>query len=308
MREVHRMASISHRLTSPELLRIGKLVSKAVLYIISIMLALMFFFPYLYTLGSSLKSPMEMYVFPPRVFPERVQWYNYVDVFRLAPMWRWFYNTINIVFLSTVGGVLTSSLVAFSFARFRYRFRDFLFMVTLGTMMLPAQILLIPQYILFFRLGEWTPIQFLDTIRPLWVPSWFGGGAFGIFLMRQFIRTIPVELDEAALIDGAGYPRIFSTIVMPLCKPAIATLTVITFLGTWNSFIGPLVYINNPIRFPISVGLHYFRQTAGGMELGDPKEHLLMAASVLSTLIPIALFFSAQNVFVRGVVMSGIKG
>ena len=285
-----------------------KVTTRGALYGISVFLALVFIFPYFYTLMSSLKQPWEMYAWPPLLVPERFIWQNYVTVFQKAPFARWFWNTVAITLLSTTGGVLTSSLVAFSFARFEYRFRDVLFMITLSTMMLPAQVTLIPQFILFFKLGVWTPIQFLDTIRPLWVPSWFGGGAFGIFLMRQFIQTIPLDLDEAALMDGASYPRIFSTIVLPLCKPVIATLTVITFLSSWNAFIGPMIYINNPKKFPISVGVRYFQQTAGGMSMEEPQVHLLMCASVLSTIVPIIVFFSAQNVFVRGVVMSGIKG
>jgi multiple sugar transport system permease protein len=289
-------------------LRLGKVIARLVLYAICIFLALMFIFPFFYTVMSSLKQPREMFAWPPVLIPESFQWQNYATVFDRVPFMRWFWNTVALAVLATTGGVLTSSLVAFSFARFDYRGRDILFMITLSTMMLPAQVTLIPQFILFFKLGQWTPIQFLDTLRPLWVPAWFGGGAFGIFLMRQFIQTIPNELDEAALMDGASYPRIFSTIILPLCKPVIATLAIITFLGSWNSFIGPMIYINTTEKFPISVGVQYFKKSAGGMSMEDPQEHLLMCASVLSTIVPIAVFFSAQNVFVKGVVMTGIKG
>jgi len=277
------------------------------LYILSIALATLFFFPYFYTLTSSLKGPWEMYNWPPTLFPSELRWSNYVQTVSMVPFGRWVYNTIVITSLATLGTVLTSSLVAFSFARFTYRFRDILFLITLGTMMMPAQVTLIPRFIMFFKFGEWTGLQFLNTWRPLWIPAWFGGGAFSIFLMRQFIQTIPRDFDEAALIDGASYLRIFWRIVMPLCKPVIATLAIISGIGQWNSFIEPMIYLNESSRFPISVGLHYFRETAGGMT-EEPKEHLLMCGSVLTTLPPIIVFFLFQEYFVQGVVMSGIKG
>ena len=278
-----------------------------VLYALSIGLGILFFFPYFYTLMSSFKAPWEMFNWPPTLFPSRLAWENYVKTVTMVPFGQWVYNTIVITVLSTSGSVLTSSIAAFSFARFRYRFKETLFLITLGTMMMPAQVTLIPRYIMFFLFGNWTGVQFLNTYRPLWLPSWFGGGAFAIFLMRQFIQTIPRDFDEAALIDGASHGRIFWTIIMPLCKPAIATLTIISVIGQWNSFIEPMIYLNQAHKFPISVGLQYFRLTAGGMTQ-EPKEHLLMCASVLTTLPPIALFFLFQEYFVQGVVMSGIKG
>lgn len=277
------------------------------LYVLSIALGVVFFFPYFYTVMSSLKGPWEMYNWPPTMFPAELRWSNYVQTVTMVPFVRWVYNTIVITCLATLGTVLTSSLVAYSFARFTYRFRDTLFLITLGTMMMPAQVTLIPRFIMFFKFGEWTSLPFLNTWRPLWIPAWFGGGAFSIFLMRQFIQTIPRDFDEAALIDGASYLRIFWRVVMPLCKPVIATLAIISGISQWNSFIEPMIYLNESSRFPISVGLHYFRETAGGMT-EEPKEHLLMCGSVLTTLPPIIVFFLFQEYFVQGVVMSGIKG
>lgn len=284
-----------------------RMLRVAILYVLSISLGIFFFFPYFYTLMSSFKAPWEMYNWPPTLFPSALRWQNYVTAVTMVPFGLWIYNTILITVLSTSGSILTSSIAAFSFARFRYRFRDLLFFITLGTMMMPAQITLIPRYIMFFLFGQWTKIQFLNTYKPLWIPAWFGGGAFSIFLMRQFIQTIPRDFDEAALIDGASHARIFWMIIMPLCKPAIATLTIISVIAQWNSFIEPMIYLNEAHKFPISVGLQYFRLTAGGMTQ-EPKEHLLMCASVLTTLPPIVLFFLFQEYFVQGVVMSGIKG
>ncbi len=286
----------------------AKVVRRILLYALSVALATMFFFPFFYTIMSSLKEAWEMYTFPPKLFPAKLMWGNYPETWGMVPMGRWFYNTIIVVLLAASGTVLTSSLVAYGFSRFEFRFRDAMFMITLSTMMLPAQVTLIPRFILWFKLGQGTGIAFINTLRPLWIPWWFGGGAFAIFLMRQFIMTIPKDLDEAALIDGASHTRIFWTIVMPLSKPVIATLAIISFIAHWNSFVEPLIYLNDPLKFTVSLGVMYFRRTAGGLLLDKPKEHLLMCASVMATILPVAVFFSFQQYFVRGVVMSGIKG
>jgi multiple sugar transport system permease protein len=202
--------------------------------------------------------------------------------------------------LTTLGTVITASLVGYSFARFSYRGRNALFLITLATLTLPAQVTLIPQFVLFHRLG------WINTHLPLWVPAWFGGGAFGIFLMRQFFLTIPRDLDEAALIDGAGYPRIFWSVLLPLLKPPIVTLAIITALATWSDYQSPIIYLNSPDKFTISVGLHFFVQSP---EVGgEPLQHLLMAACILTMIPAVVIFFAGQRYFVQGVVMSGLKG
>ena len=172
-----------------------------------------------------------------------------------------------------------------------------LFTITLATLMLPAYVLLIPNFMLFWKLG------WLNTYLPLTVPFWFGQ-AFFIFLFRQFFMTIPIELDEAARIDGATYPRIFWSIMLPLSGPVFATAAIIEGINQWNSFLRPLIILNQPENYPLSVGLRYFWVTGDSL----PKDHLLMAASVIMTLPVILIFFIGQRSFVRGVVMSGIKG
>jgi multiple sugar transport system permease protein len=167
-------------------------------------------------------------------------------------------------------------------------------------MMIPAEVTLIPTY-LFYKYLKW-----LNSIKPLWIPAWFGGGAFLIFLLRQFIMTIPRELDEAATIDGANPLRILFSVLIPLMKPVLATVCVITFIGGWNDFMGPLIYLASPERFTLALGIRYFNVTPA--QAGMPEEHLLMASCVMSTLPIIVLFFSAQRYFVQGIVMSGIKG
>jgi multiple sugar transport system permease protein len=166
--------------------------------------------------------------------------------------------------------------------------------------MLPAQVTLIPQYIIWSKLG------FVNTLFPLWLPQWFGGGAFNIFLLRQFILSLPRDLDEAALIDGASRFHIFRTIVLPLCVPALATVVIIEFLSDWSDYLTPLVYLNSQVMYTLSLGLSLFKNypETGGL----PQQHLLMAASVMTALPPVILFFAAQRYFVRGIILSGIKG
>jgi ABC-type glycerol-3-phosphate transport system permease component len=262
--------------------------------------ATVFMLPFFWTVSSSLKDVSEIYVYPPRWLPATPRWYNYVEVFTIAPFGRWLWNSGVVTSLTILGVVLSGSVVAYSFARFRYPGRDIIFLLTLGTMMLPVEVTIIPQYLLFHRIG------WLDTFKPLIVPHWCGGGAFSIFLLRQFFMTIPRELDEAALMDGASSFRILWNIIVPLSKPALATLAVITFISSWNSFMPPLIFLNSPEKYVVAVGLKFFQADPEG--LGIPTEHLLMAGNVLMTLPSVVLFFAAQRFFVRGVVLSGIKG
>lgn len=276
--------------------------SRLALYAVVMFFAALFGFPLLWTLMSSLKTAQEMFAFPPQFFPAVPQFSNYIRVLSIEriPVLLWTWNAAYITALTTLGTVLTCALVGYSFARFQYRGRNLLFFITLATLTLPVQVTLIPQFILFHRLG------WINTHLPLWVPAWFGGGAFGIFLMRQFFMTIPRDLDEAALIDGAGYPRVFWSVLLPLLKPPVVTLAIITALAAWSDYQNPIIYLNSPDKFTISVGLHFFVQSP---EVGgEPLQHLLMAACILAMIPAIAVFFLGQRYFVQGVVMSGLKG
>ena len=300
MGDAVRSANAAHPLLGPPVTRIVRRIPRALLLVLTLMLSVLFAFPLVWTLSSSLKDISEMFIFPPTLLPTVPRWRNYLLVARDVPFGLWFMNTVRVVVLATAGTVISASLVAYSFARFKYRGRDIIFMITLSTMMLPAQVTLIPQFILFHKFG------WINTIRPLWVPAWFGGGAFNIFMMRQFIMSLPRELDEAALIDGSSRWRIFWRIIVPLCKPALATLMVISFMRNWSNFMGPLIYLNTPKKFTLSVGLQYFSDVEDGNY--EPMYQLLMAACVL-TLVPcLVVFFSAQRLFVRGIAMTGIKG
>lgn len=274
--------------------------SRVLVFLIMCFLSVLFFFPFFWTVMSSLKRIEELNTFPPTFFPAVPQWVNYLTVLTTVPFALWIWNTLFIVVMSTLGTLITASMVAYSFARFKYRGREVIFIITLGTLMLPAQVTLIPQYVLFHRL------KMLNTLYPLWLPAWFGGGAFAIFLLRQFILTLPKELDEAALIDGASYPRIFWQILMPLCKPVLATIAVITVNFVWNDFANQVIYLQNDRIMTLAVGMNYFRTLP---EVGgEPTQHLLLAASVMSILPIVALFFATQRYFVQGIVLSGIKG
>ena len=276
--------------------------NRVFLYAVGSALCVAFGFPSFWTLMSSLKTAPELFRFPPPLFPKVPQWDNYLNVLVIPriPVQRWALNSAIVVALGTLGTVITASLVAYSFARFEYRGRNTLFMITLATMMLPAQVTLIPQFVLFYRLG------WINTLLPLWVPYWFGGSAFAIFLMRQFFMSLPRDLDEAALIDGASFFRIFWTILLPLCKPVLATLGIIMVIELWGDFLGPLIYLNSPEKFTISVGLQFFNNAPDVG--GEPMQHLLMAACIMSMIPVITIFFMGQRYFVQGIVMSGIKG
>ena len=273
------------------------------LYALVLVLSVLFAFPFAYALISSLKSTSEWFDYPPRWLPAVPQWRNYVKVWTLYkfPVWRWLYNSAFVVFMATLGTILSASIVAYGFARLRFRGRDLLFMITLGTMMLPSQVTLIPRFIMVFKIG------WLNTLFPLWVPSWFGGGAFAIFVLRQFFMTLPPELDEAARIDGAGYIRVFASILLPLCRPAIATVAIVSFMSHWGSFMEPLVYLKDKEKFTIALGLRFFNDQ-DGLGWDEPLQTILMAAAVVTILPTIVVFFSGQRYFVKGIATTGLKG
>jgi len=276
--------------------RLGTLV----LYLAAILTALMFSLPFFWTVGSSLKPITEIYVFPPTLWPKEIRWVNYSDVFRLAPFALFIWNTVVITALAMIGQILSAAAVAYGFSRFRFPGRDWLFFLVLSTMMLPWQVTIVPTFLLFRYLG------WINTFMPLIVPSYFGGGAFYIFLLRQFFMTIPRDLDEAAKIDGASSVRIFWNILLPLAKPAIATVAIFSFIQHWNEFIAPLIFLNSTEKFTVSIGLRYF--VSNPFESDEPREAILMAASLIVATPPLILFFAAQQYFVRGIVTTGLKG
>jgi multiple sugar transport system permease protein len=274
---------------------------RLVLYVLVIVLAVLFMLPFVWALMSSLKTSIEIRQFPPTFFPSTPRFQNYVEIFEEVPLLSlFFWNSAVVTVLATFGQVASATLVAYGFARFRFPYRDTLFLLVISTILLPREVILIPTFLLFKALG------WLDTLLPLIVPSFFGGGAFFIFLMRQFFLTIPRELDEAAKMDGANSFQILVKILVPLAVPALITTAIFSFLAHWNDFLEPLIFLNSPEKFTIALGLRYFQTLPN--EAQEPREQLLMAASLLTTLPVLFIFFVAQKYFVRGIVMSGIKG
>ncbi|HLG50368.1 MAG TPA: carbohydrate ABC transporter permease [Chloroflexota bacterium] len=271
-------------------------LGKGILYFCLIAFGLTFILPYFWMVSTSLKQTGYEFQYPPVWIPNPVVWRNYVDTWNLLPFALWFWNTIVIVVLSMAGAILTASMAGFGFARLRFPGRGLLFTLCLSTMMLPSIVTLIPKFILFTALG------WVNTNLPLWVPSWFGGDAFFIFLCRQFFLGIPRELDEAARIDGASSWRIYAQIVLPLSRPVLATMAVFAFQGSWNDFLGPLIYLPDREKMTLAVGLN----TMLGMY--QTNWNYLMAASTLMTLPIVVLFFLAQRHFVRGIATTGLAG
>ena len=272
-------------------------VSRIAVWIALLTGAVIFMVPLYAMLVMALKTPNEIATTSAWAWPKDLTWDNFHLVltnpnvsFKL-----FFKNSLIIAVLSTLGVLVSSSLVAYAFARLRFRGRDRLFILLLSTMMLPAIVTMIPTYVLYANL------KWIDTFFPLWVPAWFGGGAFNIFLMRQFFMGIPRELDEAALLDGAAHSTIFWMVIMPLAKPALATVGIFSFIYNWKDFMGPLLYLNSPENQTLEVGLQTYRG------LQNEQWHLLMAGSVLVMIPLIALFLIGQKFFVKGIVMTGGK-
>jgi len=283
-----------------EMARVRKGVSRFLVYILAFASALMFMFPFVWTVSSSLKTAADIMAYPPTLVPSVVQWQNYVTAWTTVEFGPYFRNSVIVTGLALIGQTASALVVAYGFARFRFPTRDALFALCLSTMILPPEVTIIPLFIVFKNIG------WIDTLLPLWVPSFFGGGAFSIFLMRQFILAMPFELDEAALIDGASKLRILWDVILPNSKPALATVAVLGFIGHWNEFFGPLIFLNSRENFTIPLGLYTLRTYAG--DPGEPKDHLLMAGSVIATAPIVLLFFVAQKYFVQGIVTTGIKG
>lgn len=274
----------------------GSIGWRILTYVVLILVSLLMLFPFLWLVSSSLKSQLEIFNYPPNWIPDPPIWQNYVDAMTFRPFPTYLKNSLVIASLNVLAVVLTSSLCAYGFARIRFKGRDFWFGIVIATLLLPSIVTLVPQFIIFTRLG------WVDTILPLTVPLFFGGGAFNIFLLRQFFRTIPEELADAARIDGCSEFGIYWRIMLPLSRPALITVAIFTFLNAWNDLIGPLVYLRTPDTYTVAIGLAQFR---GAM---TTRWDLQMAAAAVMILPVVLLFFFAQRYFIKGIVMTGIKG
>lgn len=267
-------------------------------YILLTIGGLIFAFPLFWTVSSSLQTWQELRSFTPHFLPAVPQWGNYTRVLEVVPFARWMGNSFLLVAITIPGTVITASLTAYAFARFDFFGKNVWFILMLGTMMIPTQVTLIPQFIFFFKL------KLMNTYVPLTIGAWLGGGAFFIFLLRQFIMSIPRDLDEAAVIDGASPIKVLWSVLMPLMKPALTAVAILEFIAVWNEFFAPFIYLTRIELFPAAVGMRVFQSMP---ESTEPREHLLMAAAATMTLPVILLFIVAQRYFIQGVVLSGLK-
>ena len=270
-------------------------IRSVVVHILLIPAAIVFLMPFLWMLSTSLKPDSQLYAYTPIWIPNPLQWSNYPKTVTFVPFFLYLRNTLIISISSMVGVVISSALAAYSLARIRWPGRQVLFLMTIATLMLPFQVTLIPVFLVFKNLG------WVGDFRPLILPQFFGY-AYYIFLMRQFFMSIPQELSEAAYIDGANEFRIFWSVVLPLAKPALATVAVFQFIRSWTDYLNPLIYLNDQNLYTLQLGLQQY-SSQYGREWG-----LLMAAAVLITLPPIIIFFLTQRTFVQGVTLTGIKG
>ncbi|MDI3298048.1 MAG: carbohydrate ABC transporter permease [Bacillota bacterium] len=274
---------------------LGARLARAATYAALVAISAGFLVPLAWLVLSSLKPGDEIFIFPPRWFPSVFRWSNYAQAVTSIPFLRFTLNTLLIAGVGVVGNVLSSSVVAYGFARYRFPGRDALFVLMLATTMIPFQVLMVPQYILFKQLG------WLNSFLPLTVPAFFGS-AFYVFMLRQFILTLPPELDDAARIDGANAWQIFWHIVLPNLRPALTAVGIFAFQGAWNDFLAPLIYLDDHNLYTLQLGLNLFRGSF------RTEWNLLMAASVLTILPVLLLFFFAQRHFIEGVKFTGGKG
>jgi len=278
-------------------------LARLVVHLILIAGAAVFLFPLLWMVSTSLKPIDQTMQMPPDLLPAVPRWENYAravlyqsEALGYVPFLVYARNTLYVAVLAVAGTVISNALVAYGFARLQWPGRDWLFVATLATMMIPFTVLIVPTYALFKTLG------WVGSPKPLWVPAWFGS-AFNIFLLRQFFLTIPFELSDAARVDGCSEFRIFRDIILPLAKPALAVVALFHFLYVWNDFLGPLVYLTDQKTFTLALGLQFYQSQHGGTEW-----NMLMAAATIVCTPVILLFFFTQRTFIQGITVTGLKG
>jgi multiple sugar transport system permease protein len=272
-------------------IRMGYVINLVLLVLLSIIMI----FPFIWLVRSAFMTQREIMTIPIKWIPNNFNLNNFKNAFKAAPFGVYFFNSILLAVVNMVGQILSSSYIAFGFARLRFKGRDFWFALLLSTMMIPYTVVMIPQFIFWKTLGAY------NTFIPLMLPAFFGH-AFNVFLVRQFYMGIPRDYDEAALADGADYFMIYRRIVMPMATPVLCSVGVFTFMSCWNDFIGPLLYLDKPNLKTVSLGLQIFiGQYTGQM-------NLMMAASSVAILPMIVIFFFAQRYFIEGITFSGLKG
>ena len=277
----------------------GEVVLRVLIYAVIVLGALVVLVPFGWMISTSLKSQDRLFVYPPEWLPSPPHWGNYLDAWRALPFGRFLWNTVFMTVLAMFAEIFTASIVAYGFARFRFPLRNTLFILLLSTMMLPGILTLIPKFVM------WRELDRIDTYSPMTVGAWFAWGPSFIFLLRQFFLTIPREIEEAAILDGANTFQVYWQIMLPLVKPALLAISVLSFQANWNNFEGPLIYLSTLDKFPMILGIQFFGATLSNEA---PKWHYMMAMSTMMAAPILLLFFLAQRYFIEGLTVGGVKG
>lgn len=271
-----------------------KIVTKLFLHLILILVSISMVFPFLWMISTSLKSLDQVFLIPPIWIPKPLQWENYLNAWNALPFGNAYLNSLKIALICVIGQLITCSMAAYALAKINFRGKNIIFIAFLATMMVPSQVTVIPTFILYKYIG------WIDTHLPLTVP-WVLFSAFGVFLIRQFILTLPRELDEAAIIDGANHFVIYTRIILPLIVPVLATLAIFTFMSSWNNFLGPLIYLNSPEKYTVPLLLAQFK----GIYITDWT--LLMAASTIAIVPVLIVYLLGQRYIIESIALTGIK-
>jgi multiple sugar transport system permease protein len=278
--------------------RTGKqIINKTIWYIVLSIASIIIIFPFIWMISTALKTAEQTVVYPPKLIPSPITFRAFSEGLQSGPFLQYFKNSFFVTALCIVGSIFSSVFVGFGFARFNSRLKNILFAILLGTMMIPPTVTLIPIYSLYAKFG------WINTFIPLILPSFLGGSAFFTFLARQFFMTIPAELEEAAQLDGCSMMGILIKIFIPISKPVILIITIFTFVNVWNDFFTPMIFLNNPEKYTLAIGLNFFKSQYGSAFDTGP----LMAMSVLSIMPILVLFVFAQKYFIQGIATTGLK-
>jgi ABC-type glycerol-3-phosphate transport system permease component len=273
----------------------SRTIRRIVVYVLLILLSITFALPFMWMVSTSLKPQNEVFTYPPSFLPTSFQWQNYIQGWNILPFNTFLANSLVVTIANVVGNLISCSLVAFGFARLRARGKNFLFLLLLATIMIPREVTIVPRFLLFKEAG------LVNTLWALILPAWFGYPFF-VFLLRQFFMSIPLDLDEAARIDGASTWQILWRIILPLSGPALATVAIFSFIGNWSNLLDPLIYIRSTDLYTLALGLNLFRGA------NFTQFNMLMAVSIMTLIPELLVFFLSQKLFVQGVQLTGMGG
>jgi multiple sugar transport system permease protein len=276
-------------------MNVRRLQSQTLVYTLLVLGAVFCLIPVFWLVRTSVMTLGDTFKFPPILWPNRIRWDNYAYAISTTPFPLYFRNTLIVLVPNVVGALLTASMSAYGLARFRFPLRGFWFALVLGAIILPPAVVLIPQFLM------WSRLRLVNTFFPLIVPVWFGGGAFNVFLLRQFFLTIPRDFDDAARMDGASYFRVYWQIMIPFIQPALIAVGLFQFLFAWNDFFQPLIYLSSQKTYTLAIGLRFFIGSYA------TQWNALMAAAVIVVVPPVIVFFIGQRYFVEGVTLTGIR-